>query len=113
MFDVEQFYLSKKLHLTAMFCNNFYAIASFNCLVWKAKFILHFSDQYAFPVKVTDVRYCSCFVLMSSFNKVINNNKMEPKKKEKLYTSLAEQQQLLENFYNDLDDETYKNMSWT
>ena len=50
---------------------------------------------------------------MSSFNKVINNNKMEPKKKEKLYTSPAEQQQLLENFYNDLDDEAYKNMSWT
>ena len=36
---------------------------------------------------------------------------MKPKKKEKLYTSLAEQQQLLENFYNDLDDESYKNMS--
>ena len=50
---------------------------------------------------------------MSSFYKVINNNKMEPKKKEKLYTSPAEQQQLPENFYNDLDDETYKNMSWT
>ena len=50
---------------------------------------------------------------MSSFYKVINNNKIEPKEKEKLYTSLAEQQQLLENFYDDLDDETYKNMSWT
>lgn len=50
---------------------------------------------------------------MSSFYKVINNNKMEPKKKEKLYTSPAEQQQLPENFYSDLDDETYKNMSWT
>ena len=50
---------------------------------------------------------------MSSFNKVINNSKMEPKEKEKLYTSPPKQQQLLENFYNDLDDETYKNMSWT
>ena len=32
---------------------------------------------------------------------------MPPKKKQKLYTSLAEQQQLLENFYNDVDDETF------
>ena len=32
---------------------------------------------------------------------------MPPKKKQKMYTSLAEQQQLLEDFYNDLDDETF------
>ena len=32
---------------------------------------------------------------------------MPPKKKQKVYTSLAEQQQLLEDFYNDLDDETF------
>ena len=31
---------------------------------------------------------------------------MPPKKKQKLYTSLAEQQ-LLEDFYNDLDDKTF------
>ena len=32
---------------------------------------------------------------------------MPPKKKQKLYTSLAEQQQLLEDFYNDHDDDTF------
>ena len=32
---------------------------------------------------------------------------MPPKKKQKLYTSLAEQQQLLEDLYNDLDDENF------
>ena len=32
---------------------------------------------------------------------------MPPKKKQKLHTSLAEQQQLLEDFYNDLDDEAF------
>ena len=33
--------------------------------------------------------------------------RLPPKKKQKLYTSPAEQQQLLEDFYNDLDDETF------
>ena len=32
---------------------------------------------------------------------------MPPKKKQKLYTSLAEQQQLLKDFYNDHDDDTF------
>ena len=32
---------------------------------------------------------------------------MPPKEKQRLYTSLAEQQQLLEDFCNDLDDETF------
>ena len=32
---------------------------------------------------------------------------MPPKKKQKLYLSLAEQQQLLEDFYQSLDDETF------
>ena len=32
---------------------------------------------------------------------------MPPKKKQKLHTSLAEQQQLLDDFYNDLDDEAF------
>ena len=32
---------------------------------------------------------------------------MPPKKKQKLYLSLAEQQQLLEDFYHPLDDETF------
>ena len=32
---------------------------------------------------------------------------MPQKKKQKLYTSLAEEQQLLEDFQNDLDDETF------
>ena len=44
---------------------------------------------------------CFCFIFTFSFYRVINNNKMPPKKKQKLYTSLAEQQQLLEDFYND------------
>ena len=33
--------------------------------------------------------------------------RLPPKKKQKLYASPAEQQQLLEDFYNDLDDETF------
>ena len=32
---------------------------------------------------------------------------MPPKKKQKLYTSIAEQQQLLEDFYIELNDETF------
>ena len=58
-------------------------------------------------MKLINVRCSFCFISTFSFYRVINNKKMPPKKKQKLYTSLTEQQQLLEDFYNDLNDETF------
>ena len=58
-------------------------------------------------MKVIDVRCCFCFLFTFSFYRVTNNNKILPKKKQKLCTSLAEHQQLLEDFHNDFDDETF------
>ena len=54
-------------------------------------------------MKVIDVCCCFCFIFTFSLYKAINNNKMPRKKKQTLYTSLSEQQQFLENFYNDLN----------
>ena len=58
-------------------------------------------------MKVIDVRCCFCFIFTFSFYWVINNNKMPPKKKKTLHTSLAGEQQLLQDFFNDFDDETF------
>ena len=60
-----------------------------------------------FLVKVIDVCCCFYFIFTFSFYRVINNNKMAPKKKQNLYTSFAEQQQLLENFYNYVGDKPF------
>ena len=118
MFDVKKFQLSKKLyiffnfwgnamssscikHLTAMFCNEFYEIASF---------ILFSAESKIYFVVFGESNWCLLlfyFIFTFSFCRVINNNKMSPKEKQNLYTFLAEQQQLLEHFYNDLGDETF------
>ena len=81
------------------------------CLLWNVKLILHFSNYNEFLLKVIYVFCCFCFKFTFSFYRVTNNNHMLRKKKQKLYTSLAEQQELLEEFYNDLDDETFLAMN--
>ena len=58
-------------------------------------------------MKIIDVCCCFYFIFTFSFYRVININKMAPKKKQNLYTSFAEQRQLLEHFYNYVGDKPF------